>query len=135
MAYVSYEYYQAYGGDLVQESDFAKYEAAAERLINAVMRYQVNADNFPTLHESIQTAIKNAVCAQMEYYGNVGLEASSVGVSNASFTVGKVSVTNVAADGAAIIALAPAAKLYLEQTGLMNRDVCVPVEPFVPYWW
>ena len=133
MAYVTLDYYQnTYHGDLVPVADFDKYEAAAERLINAVTRYAVN--NFDTLNDVFKTAIKNAVCAQMEYYGSVGIEASSLGVSGGSFTVGKVSVTD-AAVGASILTLAPAAKLFLEQTGLLNRDVNVPVEPFTPIWW
>ena len=136
MAYVTYTYYhETYCGDLVPEDLFPKYEAAAERLINAAMRYAVNENNFDTLNDMFKTAIKNAVCAQVEYYGNVGLEASSVGVSKSSFSVGKVSVTNEAANGASLMTLAPAAKLFLEQTGLLNRDVNVPVEPFTPIWW
>ena len=139
MAYVTLDYYKnTYYGDLVPDDQFDKYEAAAEGLINAAMRYKVDESNFDTLKDVFKTAIKNAICAQMEYYGSVGIEASSLGVSGTSFTVGKVSVnrdSNEAAKGAALMTLAPAAKLYLEQTGLLNRDVAVPVEPFTPVWW
>ena len=132
MAYVSYEYYHdEYGGLLVDETNFPSYEKAAERVINASIRFA----DFASMNEFMQTCVKDAVCAQIEYYGSVGLEASSIGVSKSSFTVGKVSITSEADKGANALTLAPAAKLALEQTGLLNRDIPVPVEPFTPVWW
>ena len=130
-------YYDTYFGEMVPEDEFGKYEAAAERIVLLATRGVVTAQNISDLPAFIQDAIKNAICAQMEYYGNVGLEAASVGVSGSSFTVGKVSITRNTdgneKTGAASMTLAPAARMFLEQTGLLNRSVAAPVYPFAPF--
>lgn len=130
-------YTDTYFGEAVPEDEYNKYEAAAERLVLQATRNAVTAENFSSFPDFVQMAVKNAICAQMEYYGNVGLEAASIGVSGSSFTVGKVSVTRSSEGqekaGAASMALAPAARMFLEQTGLLNRSVAAPVYPFAPF--
>jgi hypothetical protein len=67
----------------------------------------------------------------------MGVESAIMGDSGVSFTVGKVSVrdgeSNTGASNKALITLAPFAKMFLEQTGLLNRAVFVPVEPYAPF--
>lgn len=118
MAAVDYEYYTStYIGDpSVTEADFPRMEARAEDLVNQLIRYQT----VPTMW---QTAYQNAICAQVDYYAIYGIDLAAGGIASTGFTVGKVSVSgNQAMSGAASM-VAPAAKSYLEQTGLMNPSV------------
>ena len=125
MAAVTFEYYTGtYIGDpAVTEADFPRMEARAEDLINQLIRYQ-------TVPEMWQTAYQNAICAQVDYYAIYGIDLAAGGIASDSFTVGKVSVSGPSSrmaqsgmTGAASM-VAPAARAYLEQTGLLN--------PFVP---
>ena len=136
MAIVDLDYYNnTYLGEPVATADFPRLEKRAEELINLVCRGQFSAEDFPT----IVTNYKNAICAQIEYYQTNGFLAVSTGSAGESFTVGKVSVnsggsgSSFATRGAAM--LSPAAQMYLEQTGLMGRQVAVPCEPFAPFPW
>lgn len=119
MAAVTYEYYTGtYIGDpAVTEADFPRMEARAEDLINQLIRYQ-------TVPAMWETAYQNAICAQVDYYATYGIDLATVGVTSPGFTVGKVSVSGAAQGmtGAASM-VAPAARAYLEQTGLLDPSV------------
>ena len=118
MAAVTYEYYTStYIGDpSVTEADFLRMEARAEDLVNQLIRYQ-------TVPDMWQTAYKSAICAQVDYYAIYGIDVAAGGIASTGFTVGKVSDSgNQAMSGAASM-VAPAARAYLEQTGLMNPSV------------
>ena len=120
MAAVTYEYYTGtYIGDpAVTEADFPRMEARAEDLINQLIRYQ-------TIPEMWQTAYQNAICAQIDYYSIYGIDLAAGGIASADFTVGKVSVSGPSGGGMTGTSsmVAPAARAYLEQTGLMNPTV------------
>lgn len=118
MAAVTYDYYtNTYIGDpAVTDTTFPRLEARAEDAINQIIRYQ-------TVPPQWETAYQNAICAQIDYYSTYGIELATGGISSTGFTVGKVSVSgNQAMTGAASM-IAPAARAYLEQTGLMNPSV------------
>ena len=140
MAIVTQEYYaNTYYGEPIAVSDFPRYEARAEQIINAATRGQYrlllaklgNTDAAAAL----TSAYSFAICAQIEYLLANGMLAVTSGSSGDGFTVGKVSVSSGGTDfslrGATM--LSPAAAMYLEQTGLMGRVVSVPVEPFAPF--
>ena len=131
MAAVTYEYYTGtYIGDpAVTEADFPRMEARAEDLINQLIRYQ-------TVPEMWQTAYQNAICAQIDYYSIYGIDLAAGGIASADFTVGKVSVSGPSGGGmtGAAYMVAPAARAYLEQTGLMNPTVPAAGWPH-PWLW
>ena len=80
----------------------------------------------------IQTLYRLAVCSQIDFLAINGVESLSDG-NNTGFTVGKVRVegrSGASAGGAMSASISPAAKSYLEQTGLMNPQV-----PTVDGWW
>ena len=143
---VSYDYYtNTYMGEAISQADFPRYEANAERLIDfatehkysAVLDYYT-AQGFATAAQNLQTAYMSAICAQIEYYLANGILATSVGQTDGSFTVGKVSVSSgsgstFALRGAAMVS--PSAQMYLEQTGLLGRNIPVACEPFAPFPW
>lgn len=145
MAVVTLTYYtDTYIGEPIPATEFPRYEARAEQLVNAVCRGRyapvlasLTAKGHTAAAEALTTAYSNAICAQIEYYVSNGLLAITTGQAGESFTVGKVSVSSgnnsesFKTRGAAM--LSPAAQMYLEQTGLMGRGLSVPVEPFVPF--
>lgn len=133
MAAVTYEYYTStYIGDpAVTEADFPRMEARAEDVINQLIRYQ-------TVPDMWQTAYQNAICAQIDYYAIYGIDLAAGGIASEGFTVGKVSVSgpsgNAAGMTGAASMTAPAARSYLEQTGLMNPSVPAAGWPH-PWLW
>lgn len=124
MAAVTYDYYaNTYMGDpSVTEADFPRYEARAEDAINALIRYRAVPPQWQELY-------KKAICAQIDYYGQYGIEMASSGMMENSFTVGKVSVSGGGRDSRAVSGggtmISPQALSYLEQTGLMSPTVPV----------
>ena len=122
---VNFAYYsENFGTVNMTEEDFNKFEKAAERLVFYASDGRIAQFNdFPP---RIQTDVKNAICAQVDYYALNGLE-TTVSADADSFTVGKVSVNRNSqaanTSGIGIVPLAPAARMYLEQTGLLNRSV------------
>jgi len=132
MPYVTATYYRdTYGGVDVSTwaRDFDKYEARAERMIDLLTRGRIKAAGIDSFPAAVADLIRNAVCAQIEYYAWNGLDTSINGTTNTgSFTVGRVSVSggsnNGEQDGASSM-IAPAARAYLEQTGLLYAGVPV----------
>lgn len=118
-----YEFYMnCYYGEMVEPTEYPKLENRAEMVINRLIRGKL--DSFPYMSETNQTAVKNAICAQVEYMVLNGSDIIVSGETGTGFTVGKVSVngSSSAKVGAASI-VAPSALAFLEQTGLMNPSV------------
>lgn len=130
MAIVTYEYYTGtYMGETIAEIDFPKYEAKAERLITQITHGR--AANYATLPTFQQTAIKEAICGQVEYYAIMGLDVSIAGETSSGWTVGKVRVDggNASKATGAMTMVSPSAIAALEQTGLLNPQVTTIGEP------
>lgn len=133
MAIVSYEYYtSSYYGEPVAVTDFPRYDARAELVIRNITKGAT--DHFDSMTEATQEAVKNAICAQIEYFSIYGVDVSVTGRQGGSFTVGKVSVTNGSeVKTGASSAVCPLAIEFLEQTGLLNPAVATFDKPFL--WW
>lgn len=136
MALVTLEYYQEiFLGEPVAADDFPRYELRAQELILGLIRQ--TEEQVAELSEQLQTAVKKAVCAQVEYFQEYGIGVAIYGKeAGGGFTVGKVSVNNgsstAAASGARSM-IAPAVYVYLEQTGLLNPAVDTAGMP--PQYW
>lgn len=119
---VDWNYFtEDYLGLGVNEVDFPRLNMRAEELIDLQTRSALKGfDNFT---EEVQTLVKKAICAQIEYYGefgeNVGFKAEDSG-----FTVGKVSVQSGQGEGEKSY-LSPRALGFLELAGLLGRRVAV----------
>ena len=139
MALVTLTYYQnTYIGEPVPAEDFSRFEARAQDLILGLIRStEAAVDAMP---EQLQTAVKKAICAEIEYFQEYGINVSVYGKeAGGGFTVGKVSVNNgsstAAASGARSM-IAPAVYVYLEQTGLLDPAVpTLGMPPQVWRWW
>lgn len=131
MAIVSYEFYtNTYMGESIAETDFPRYDARAELIIRNITKGAT--DHFDQMTSGTQDAVKNAICAQIEYFNLYGLDISVTGKNGGGFTVGKVSVQsgNQVRTGASSI-VCPGAIAFLEQTGLLNPAVATFDKPFL----
>lgn len=132
MGLVTYEFYtNTYYGEPVSVDDFPRYEARAEDTI--LIMIKKTSEEAGALPASVLTLVKKAICAQIDYLFEYGMGVSVYGKeAGGGFTVGKVSVNNGSATGAAGVKsmIVPAAYAYLEQTGLLNPQVATGAEPW-----
>lgn len=137
MAIVDLAYYNdVYLGEPVAETDFTRMEARAERAV--ILMTHGRVADFAALPAFQQSAIRDAICAQVEYYGLMGVDVSINGETSSGWTVGKVRVDGGNANKAtgAVSMLCAAAIAALEQTGLLNPQVpTIGEPPVVPYPW
>lgn len=139
-AIVDYTWYvDTYMGTEADEVSFPALCARAEDVVLAMMRWKVTEDNLSTYPSIIQTLIKKAICAQVDYFAVNGLD-SVAGGSERGFTVGKVTLTGksggeLTRKGAMAEHISPLVLMYLEQTGLIGPQV--PTAPDMPLvgWW
>lgn len=138
MAIVDNCYYaNKFYGETIASNDFPRYEARAEDVVLLLTKGRINEDNFTTFPERIQELVKKAICAQCEYFSIYGLDISSTGLTNAGFTVGKVSVNGGGASESMLGAkgmISPLVYNYLEQTGLLDPSVGVVDATFIMPW-
>lgn len=136
MAIISYQYYtETYLGEPIAEADFPRAAARAERLIQQITRGR--ASNIGALPPAIQQAVKEATCAQIEYYALYGTDVSIAGRTSDGWTVGKVRVDGGSSGSVKTGApsmVCPAAIAALEQTGLLNPQVDTIGEPAKVFW-
>lgn len=133
MGLVDFKYYtETYIGEPITSQDFPRYEARAEEAILILIKR--TAEQVEVLPPPLLLAVQKAICAQIEYLFEYGIGVAVYGKeAGGGFTVGKVSVNNGSATKAAAGAksmIAPAAYVYLEQTGLLNPSVETMGEPW-----
>lgn len=132
MAIVTADYYaNTYHGETVAASDWDRYDARAEQTILQITRGRAVSDSLP---DALLPAVKNAVCAQIEYYVYNGIDIANAGRLSAGFSVGKVRVDSGAPTGARSM-VCPEAVAILEQTGLLNPNVDVLGRPSIMWGW
>ena len=131
MALVDYSYFKyEYLGGSVPNNDFARYEKRAEEMILGLIRKTAN--EVQELSEDLQTKVKTAICYQIDYLWDGGIETAVSGRAYTGFTVGKVSVQAGAGAGlsGAKSMICPAVYALLETTGLLNPAVDTGAEPW-----
>ena len=139
MALVTLTFYQnTYLGETVATADFPRFDARAEDLILGLIK-KTEAEAL-ALPAATLLLVRKAVCAQIEYFNEYGINVSVYGKeAGGGFTVGKVSVNNGSASAAATGAksmIAPAVYVYLEQTGLLYPGIPTVGMPSQAWgWW
>lgn len=133
MGLVSYTFYKdTYLGEPVSSDDFPRYEKRAELLVLSAIKH--TAEQAAALPAAVLDAVMNAICAEIDYLYEYGVEVASYGKeAGGGFTTGKVTVRNESAshaDAGARSMIAPAVWVYLEQTGLLNPQVATAPEPW-----
>lgn len=138
MAYADYSFYaDEYVGNAVTETEWPLYSARASQIVDMLTRYQVQKQGLDSFPPFVQAQVKLAVCAQADYFAYMGIDLATTGRAGTDFTVGNVSVSygggNAKSTYSAGVSVAPAALGFLEQTGLLSREVSAPVDIFVPF--
>ena len=142
MAIVTYSYYvTTYMGEQIAEADFPRAEAKAERLIRQITHGR--AAKFAALPVFQQDAVREAICAQVEYYALMGTDVSVTGdTAGGGWTIGSMHINGSGGSGSgsrsalAATMVCPAAVAALEQTGLLNPQVdTLGDPPRVPWPW
>lgn len=127
MAYITADQYAAlYGPPPLDNTTFAVYANTASDIIDSVTEYRIGrAGGISALPSLVQTLVQKATAAQVLYFVQNGMEAVLSGQTGQGYTVGKVHVDggNTGGMTAAQLTVCPMAKMYLEQTGLMERRV------------
>lgn len=123
-AIVDFTYYtNDYKGKEADSTSFPALCAHASRMVGAMARWQVTEENFDSFPSIVQTLYRLAICSQIDFIAENGLESITGGDDNGGgFTVGKVTVHgkgNAGNGGVMSASISPAAVLYLEQSGLM----------------
>ena len=134
---VCIDYYSnTYFGEPIAPSEFQRASAKAERAVTQITHGRAAA--YASLPDFQQAAIRDAICAQIEYYAINGTDVSINGENGCNgWTVGKVHVNgsagNTAARSAGASMICAAAVATLEQSGLMNPQVETVGAPFAPW--
>lgn len=120
MPYVEYEYYAGvFEGESVDNTDFSSLRSRAEEIIEEMTMYRLTPMTFLAMPEHIQTKVKNAVCAQIEYLDtNEGIDT---GNDFQSASLGKFSYSKVTNGSSSASAYSPRAQRILLPTGLLSR--------------
>ena len=125
---VDFVYYELnFNGSEAPECDFPALCARAEDVVGSMTRWQVTEANFPTLSAFQKEMARKAICAQIDFFAVNGLDAVN-GDAGRGFTVGKVSISGQSGggqQGKMAGNIAPMARMYLEQSGLLNPSVPV----------
>ena len=129
MAYLTYAEYAALSGEVPAE-DFPRFDKAAENIIDLETQYQIDMTTLPS---KIQSLVKKAVAAQIDYLNVYGFDVAFSGAKPQGFRVGEVSVTNSSSAEAKFSILSPVAQGILELTGLLSRHAHVVSDPFAPF--
>lgn len=137
MAIIDPDYYNnIYMGEMLAGDNFCRASAKAERVITQITHGR--AAQYASLPLFQQEAIKEAICAQIEYYALYGVDVAISGKTSDGWTVGKVRVDggkSGSATGASTM-VCPSAIAALEQTGLLNPQVVTLGEPpQLPWPW
>ena len=130
MPYVDLTYYlNTYGGNWpsnLTSDDFTKLETRASLVIDSLTNLNAQVQGFDNLPSLMQQAIKNAVCAQIEYMLKNGTDAlhgiqlSSVSIGSFNYQVSSASDSRISAGG-----ISPEVMLHLSSSGLLYAGVMV----------
>lgn len=137
---VDYSYYaETYMGTEADNASFPALCARAEDVIGAMTHWRVTDETITDYPALVQTLIKKAICAQIDFFAVNGLD-SVAGGNDRGFTVGKVSISGKSGSdlvrrGAMAENISPMVMLYLEQSGLLNPQAeTAPDMPYVGRW-
>lgn len=138
MAYIDFSFFLAIYGEetSVDQEVFSTLEKLASDIIDSITTYKIpQLGGLQALPEFVQTLVKKAVAAQVNYIGLQGTEMLATGTTNQGFTVGKVSIPGSSDDKADTKNLiSPMVHMYLEQTGLLARSVALCFDRYLPYY-
>jgi hypothetical protein len=124
MPYVDYAFYtQTFKGTSITQEQFDSLAERASDVIDMVTSYILHGVEFTRFAQLIQTNVKKAVAAQIEYMNMQGGELSVHGGSPSSVNIGNFSYQEGAGNEQQIVS--PMVIQYLRPTGLLYKGVSV----------
>lgn len=123
MPYLTYDYYnQEFSGESVDVTDFPELLNRASEIVEEMCMYRISETSFQSLSSDIQSRVKKAICAQIEYLDANGGNDLDMGNDFSSAGLGKFSYTKASsADSTSQSLYSPRALRYLVPTGLLYR--------------
>ncbi|MGV3265628.1 hypothetical protein [Cytobacillus pseudoceanisediminis] len=122
MPYIDQAFYNdVYKGTPMDAETFTMLEERASDVIDVLTNYRLAGEDLSREPELIQTNVKKAVAAQIEYMYSEGGELSVHGGSPSSVSIGGFSYT----EGSGVKVVSEMARSYLRQTGLLYMGVGV----------
>jgi hypothetical protein len=120
MAYIDYTFYNdVYRGVPISDADtFSRLAERASNVIDRLTNYQIG--DISQRPDWMQTLIKKAVAAQVEYFALVGEQ-----VIHGDTGMGDVHIGNFSYSSGTQSAISPAVIDYLRTTGLLYRGITV----------
>ena len=135
MAYIDYTFFDTQYPNVMTETDFNSVVNPCCDIIDSITSFVVAERGIASLPAFTLTLFEKACAAEVAYVGLYGLEVLTTGSTGGGYSVGKVSVQEPAnakrLAGRAYGAVSPIAYAFLEQTGLLNRQVSC-LDPFQP---
>jgi len=123
--YVDSNYYGSeYEGEKVEDAVFTSLAKRATRLIDVLTDYQIPKIGLDKFSEQVQKMIKDACCAQVEYYQIEGIQSDISGTtqSGGSLSIGGFCYSGeMQSTSKQANRVAPACLSYLEGTGLLRK--------------
>lgn len=116
-------YYETFKGEPVDPADFPGLCRRAEELIEELTLYRLTETGFLVMPAELQSAVKNAVCAQIEYLDANGGAELDMGAGMAGGTLGKFSYSGSSSGNGSTeqSIFSPRAERILWPTGLTYR--------------
>ena len=116
-------YYDTFNGESVESADFPGLCRRAGELIEELTLYRLTETGFLVMPVEMQTAVKNAVCAQIEYLDANGGAEMDMGNGMSGATLGKFSYSGASSGSGSTeqSIFSPRAERILWQTGLTYR--------------
>lgn len=116
-------YYDTFNGESVESADFPGLCRRAGELIEELTLYRLTETGFLVMPVEMQTAVKNAVCAQIEYLDANGGAEMDMGNGMSGATLGKFSYSGASSSSGSTeqSIFSPRAERILWPTGLTYR--------------
>lgn len=116
-------YYDTFNGESVESADFPGLCRRAGELIEELTLYRLTETGFLVMPAEMQTAVKNAVCAQIEYLDANGGAEMDMGNGMSGATLGKFSYSGASSGSGSTeqSIFSPRAERILWTTGLTYR--------------
>lgn len=116
-------YYGTFNGESVESADFPGLCRRAGELIEELTLYRLTETGFLVMPVEMQTAVKNAVCAQIEYLDANGGAEMDMGNGMSGATLGKFSYSGASSGSGSTeqSIFSPRAERILWPTGLTYR--------------
>ena len=116
-------YHETFKGEPVDPADFPGLCRRAGELIEELTLYRLTETGFLVMPAELQSAVKNAVCAQIEYLDANGGAELDMGAGMAGGTLGKFSYSGFSSGSGSTeqSIFSPRAERILWPTGLTYR--------------